>query len=108
MLDSAHHAWFGGTPHDTSLPTGAAIPLPARILTIADAYDAMTSDRVYRKGRSRDQAFQELRRFAGLQFDPELVNRMIAVIEATAPPENTTSRRPVAMLDLGPRSWAGD
>jgi len=85
---SAHHAWFGGTPHDAGLPTGAAIPLPARILTIADAYDAMTSDRVYRKGRSRDQAFQELRRFAGLQFDPELVERMIKVIEVTTTPES--------------------
>lgn len=82
---ATHLAWFGGTPHDQSLPTGAAIPLPARILAIADAYDSMTSDRVYRKGRSQEQAFEELRRFAGMQFDPELVERMISVIQVATP-----------------------
>ena len=75
-----HHAWFGGNPREPGLPTGDDIPLRARILTIADAYDAMVSDRVYRKGRSRDEAFRELRRCAGEQFDPALVERFIAAV----------------------------
>jgi diguanylate cyclase (GGDEF)-like protein/putative nucleotidyltransferase with HDIG domain len=57
-----HHAWYGGNPRDPGLPVGDAIPLPARVLAIADAYDAMVSDRVYRRGRTRDQAVAELRR----------------------------------------------
>src|SRR5436305_39886 len=67
-----HHAWFDGSS-DSALPAGQSIPLGARILAIADAYDAMVSDRVYRKGRSPQEAFAELRLWAGRQFDPELV-----------------------------------
>ena len=69
-----------GNPHEPNLPTGEDIPLGARILTIADAYDAMTSDRVYRKARPPNEAFAELRRCAGEQFDPDLVERFIEVI----------------------------
>ncbi|MBY0395250.1 MAG: HD domain-containing protein, partial [Thermoleophilia bacterium] len=75
-----HHAWFGGNPRDPELPLGAEIPLAARILAVADSYDAMVSDRVYRKGRRRDDAFNELRRCAGAQFDPEVVERFIVVM----------------------------
>jgi diguanylate cyclase (GGDEF)-like protein len=74
------HAWYGGNPHEPNLPTGDDIPLGARILTIADAYDAMVSDRVYRKARPPEEAFAELRRCAGVQFDPALVERFIQVI----------------------------
>ena len=74
------HAWFNGNPHEPNLPTGEDIPLGARILTIADAYDAMTSDRVYRKARPPLEAFEELRRCSGVQFDPELVKHFIEVV----------------------------
>jgi diguanylate cyclase (GGDEF)-like protein/PAS domain S-box-containing protein len=74
------HAWYSGNPHEPNLPTGEDIPQGARILTIADAYDAMTSDRVYRKARPPQEAFEELRRCSGVQFDPELVKRFIDVI----------------------------
>ncbi|MCA9264859.1 MAG: diguanylate cyclase [Planctomycetales bacterium] len=57
-----HHATFKASPHLPHLPAGTDIPLGARIVTIADAYDAMVSDRVYRKGRTPEAAFQELRR----------------------------------------------
>jgi diguanylate cyclase (GGDEF)-like protein len=77
-----HHCWYGGSPHDPDLPRGTDIPLGARILSIADAYDAITSDRVYRKKRSREEAFAELRRCAGKQFDPDLVERFIEVVLA--------------------------
>lgn len=74
-----HHATYGGSPDAPHLPQGDQIPLGARIVTIADAYDAMVSDRVYRKGRSKEEAFEELRRCAGRQFDPVLVEHFIRV-----------------------------
>jgi diguanylate cyclase (GGDEF)-like protein len=75
-----HHSWYAGHPKSPDLPTGEDIPLGARILAIADAYDAITSDRVYRKGRSQKVAFAEIRRCAGTQFDPKLVERFIEAI----------------------------
>jgi len=76
---------FHKAPYDSSndvkrLPTGDALPLGARILAIADAYDSMVTNRSYRKARSRDEAFSELRRCAGTQFDPQVVERFIAVV----------------------------
>jgi hypothetical protein len=76
----AHHAWFSGNPENPGLPEGNAIPLGARILTIADAFDAMVSDRPYHRPKNRPQAFAELRRCSGKQFDPELVERLIAAV----------------------------
>jgi diguanylate cyclase (GGDEF)-like protein/PAS domain S-box-containing protein len=84
------HAWYTGNPHEPNLPTGENIPLGARILTIADAYDAMTSDRVYRKARPPEEAFIELRRCAGEQFDPTLVERFVEVVSKN--PQHTTHR----------------
>jgi diguanylate cyclase (GGDEF)-like protein len=87
----SHHTWYGGTPHDADLPRGEDIPLGARVLAIADSYDAMVSDRVHRRGRDREEAFAELRRFAGVQFDPGLVERFISTVlardESRAVPE---------------------
>jgi putative nucleotidyltransferase with HDIG domain len=80
-----HHAWFAESERGEGLPTGEIIPLRARIISIADAYDAMTSDRVYRKGRSAAEAFTELRRMAGIQFDPALVERFIEVVSQRTP-----------------------
>ncbi|MBI5759285.1 MAG: diguanylate cyclase [Planctomycetales bacterium] len=77
-----HHCSFGGTPHSPDLPSGEAIPLGSRIITIADAYDAMVSDRCYRKGRTRKEAFAELVRCSGTQFDPKLVEKFIATVLA--------------------------
>lgn len=67
-----HHEWWNGKGY----PIGSentAIPIECRILAIADAYDAMTNDRPYRKAMSRKRAVNELQRCAGTQFDPELV-----------------------------------
>jgi diguanylate cyclase (GGDEF)-like protein len=72
-----HHCKFGGDIIDDG-PVGEAIPVAARILTIADSYDAMVSDRVYRQGRTHEEAIAELRRCAGRQFDPQWVERFVA------------------------------
>jgi diguanylate cyclase (GGDEF)-like protein/putative nucleotidyltransferase with HDIG domain len=77
-----HHAFYGGKGHGDNAPTGADIPLGARILSIADTYDAIVSDRVYRKGASQETAFAELRRCGGTQFDPELVEAFIEAMLA--------------------------
>lgn len=67
-----HHEWWDGSGYPIGL-AGEAIPIECRILSIADAFDAMTSDRPYRKAMSVEQAVTELRKFAGIQFDPELL-----------------------------------
>ena len=60
---------------------GDEIPLGARILAVADAYEAMTSDRVYRASIGRQAADEELRQCAGTQFDPEVVDAFLRVLE---------------------------
>jgi diguanylate cyclase (GGDEF)-like protein/PAS domain S-box-containing protein len=61
---------------------GKDLPLGARILNIADAFNAIVSHRPYRKARSYEEAFKELRRCAGTQFDPDLVEHFIDVVRA--------------------------
>ena len=60
--------------------SGDEIPLACRIMAIVDAYDAMTHDRPYRPAMSHERAIQELRFYAGIQFDPELTERFIELI----------------------------
>ncbi|HEX8459433.1 MAG TPA: HD domain-containing phosphohydrolase [Pyrinomonadaceae bacterium] len=67
-----HHEKWDGTGYPQGL-RGAEIDLNARIFAVADAFDAITSDRVYRAGRSYEVAVVELEEFAGRQFDPEVV-----------------------------------
>jgi putative two-component system response regulator len=68
----AHHERWDGTGYPHGL-RGTEIPVGARIVSIVDAYDAMTHDRPYRKAGSADEAIAELRRASGSQFDPALV-----------------------------------
>jgi putative nucleotidyltransferase with HDIG domain len=67
-----HHERYDGKGYPDGL-AGKAIPLAARILTVADAFDAMTSDRPYRRALSHDVAVEEIRRHSGTQFCPEVV-----------------------------------
>jgi HD-GYP domain-containing protein (c-di-GMP phosphodiesterase class II) len=67
-----HHERFDGTGYPDGL-RGRAIPLLARVLAVADCYDAMTSDRPYKPALPRAQAAEALARAAGTQLDPELV-----------------------------------
>lgn len=67
-----HHERWDGAGYPDGLK-GQEIPLLARILAVADAFDAMTSSRAYRQAMDSSEAFQELELYAGSQFDPELV-----------------------------------
>jgi diguanylate cyclase (GGDEF)-like protein/PAS domain S-box-containing protein/putative nucleotidyltransferase with HDIG domain len=80
-----HHCYYDGHGRSDSCPVGSEIPVAARILSIADSYDAMVSDRVYRDGCSHEEAIAELRRCSGSQFDPELVERFIETIDDSVP-----------------------
>ena len=71
-----HHENYDGSGYPSGLK-GAAIPLKARIVKIADAWDAMTSDRPYRKALSPSRSLEQLTRYSGIQFDPELVELFI-------------------------------
>ena len=75
-----HHAFYGGDPNAPQMPHQDQIPVGARIVAVADAYDAIVSDRVYRAARSQEEAFAELRRHSGNQFDPKLVERLIEIV----------------------------
>lgn len=97
-----HHSWFAGDPRMPHLPSGEDISRSARILSIADAYDAMVSDRVYRRGRSRDDAIKELRRCAGKQFDPKLVERFAALVTATSQRPAKPTQLPVSVATHAP------
>ncbi len=68
----SHHEWWNGTGYPDGL-RGEAIPIGARILTVVDCFDAMVSDRPYRKGMDHIQALTIIRSVAGKQFDPAVV-----------------------------------
>lgn len=75
-----HHERFDGEGYPNNL-SGKSIPLLARVIAITDAYDAMTSPRPYRKSISHEEALAELQRCAGSQFDPELVQAFVEVMQ---------------------------
>ena len=71
-----HHEHYDGSGYPDGL-AGDRIPLLARIVSVCDAYDAMTSDRPYRRGQSPEQAMAVLRQGAGGQWDPQIVQLMV-------------------------------
>lgn len=76
-----HHEWWNGAGYPLGLK-GEAIPVENRILSIVDAFDAMTNDRPYRAAMTQSAAIEELRRCRGSQFDPALVDEFIALLVA--------------------------
>jgi len=94
-----HERWDGlGYP---SRRRGHEIPLEARILAVADSFDAMTSNRPYRRALPREQALAEVDRCAGTQFDPEVAMAFLDVLESgvlavAAGPRSTGWTRPRA------------
>jgi HD-GYP domain-containing protein (c-di-GMP phosphodiesterase class II) len=75
-----HHEWYNGKGYPDGL-SGENIPLGARILAVADAYDAMKSDRPYRKALTEETAIQELKRGSGTQFEPKLVEVFLEILK---------------------------
>jgi len=75
-----HHEMFDGSGYPNGL-VGDQIPIGSRIIAIADAYDTITSERIYKKARTPAAAFEELERCAGSQFDPELVRLFIETVQ---------------------------
>jgi putative nucleotidyltransferase with HDIG domain len=76
----SHQEKYDGTGYPEGL-SGDNIPFGARILSVIDAYDAMTSNRVYRMARSHEEAAQELVQMVGKHFDPQVVKAFLRVLE---------------------------
>jgi putative nucleotidyltransferase with HDIG domain len=85
-----HHEWWDGTGYPSGL-AGEAIPVAARIAIFADAFDAMTHERAYRKALSMDHALAEIVKLKGRQFDPSMTDLFVGLV--------TRLRREVADLD---------
>jgi diguanylate cyclase (GGDEF)-like protein/putative nucleotidyltransferase with HDIG domain len=86
-----HHERWDGSGYPEGLK-GEEIPLEARILAIADSFEAMTSARPYRPALSIEEIVKELRRCAGVQFDPNLIEVFIGLIEAGLPAKAKTQQ----------------
>jgi PAS domain-containing protein len=99
VLQAVAHAgaWFDGRREGTDL-RGEQLPLAARVLAIVDAYDAMTSDQVYRRALSQERALAELFEYAGSQFDPRLVQEFCAYVNAD----------PIKLQAVVARRWLTD
>ena len=76
-----HHERWDGSGYPDSLK-GDLIPLASRMIAIADAYDTMITERTYKRSRTRQEAFEELRRCAASQFDPRLVEAFLDAMGA--------------------------
>ena len=75
-----HHEKFDGSGYPDKL-AGEDIPRAARIIAVADAYDAMTSDRSYRKGMMSQKVYEEIAQKSGSQFDPEIADIMLSYLK---------------------------
>ncbi len=84
MLKTVLHAidWYGGRPDQVLV--GEDLPLGSRMIAVSDAFDSMTTDSVYRPAMSRDAAFAQLLQGAGTQFDPDLVQDFVMMMEQSS------------------------
>jgi HD-GYP domain-containing protein (c-di-GMP phosphodiesterase class II) len=82
-----HHERYDGHGYPDGL-AGEGIPIGSRILLVADAYEAMTTDRLYRTTRSTDDALEEIRRCSGTQFDPLVVDALALVVARDEEPSS--------------------
>jgi diguanylate cyclase (GGDEF)-like protein/putative nucleotidyltransferase with HDIG domain len=76
-----HHEFYNGQGYPDGL-SGYQIPIEARIVSVADAIEAMASDRPYRKARSRQYILNEIKRFSGSQFDPKVAEQAVRLLES--------------------------
>jgi putative nucleotidyltransferase with HDIG domain len=83
-----HHEWFNGKGYPDGL-SGEEISIGARILSVADVFDALTSDRPYREGMSVEIAIERIRESSGIQFDPKVVDAFLKLLK-----EESMERQP--------------
>jgi putative nucleotidyltransferase with HDIG domain len=76
-----HHEWWDGTGYPDGLK-GEEIPRTSRLISVVDAFDAMSSDRPYRRALARSSAIEEIRHFAGTQFDPHFAKEFLVILES--------------------------
>lgn len=76
---ASHHEWYDGSGYPEGL-AGEQIPIEGRLLTVVDTFDAIMSDRPYRKGSSLKDTLEEIVKFSGTQFDPDIVDALLRVI----------------------------
>ena len=91
IVRATHERWDGGGYPDGL--AGESIPLSARIVAVCDAYEAMVTDRAYRRAIGHAAACRELRREAGRQFDPAVVEAFLGELEAAAEEDADALRR---------------
>jgi HD-GYP domain-containing protein (c-di-GMP phosphodiesterase class II) len=95
-----HHEWYNGKGYPEG-KKASEIPVHARIIAIADAFDAMTTSRPYRKALTSAEALEEILRFSGSQFSPELADGFVRMVREMPPMEavslDTTNGRGMAL-----------
>ncbi|MDI7251900.1 MAG: HD-GYP domain-containing protein, partial [Actinomycetota bacterium] len=120
-----HHEYYDGGGYVDHLARDT-IPLGARIIAVADAYDAMTHPRPFREAKGHERAAAELRQNSGLQFDPQVVEHFLAALEEAGmagvlpveraasreetlaeAPEEGPAERVTAPAERGARAWRG-
>jgi HD-GYP domain-containing protein (c-di-GMP phosphodiesterase class II) len=85
----AHHEWYNGEGYPDGIG-GDEIPLHAQLIALADAFDAMTTDRPYRQALSEEAAIAEILRFRGTQFSPKLADAFAKMMREMPPMDETT------------------
>lgn len=93
----AHHEHYDGSGYPRSLK-GEEIPLPARIMVIADAFDAMTTRRIYKSRKTSDEAIAELRALSGIWYDPKVIGVALDVLHSFDIDEKV-SQEPRSFID---------
>jgi HD-GYP domain-containing protein (c-di-GMP phosphodiesterase class II) len=79
-----HHESYDGSGYPEGLK-GDQIPLGSRVIIVADAYEAMTSDRIYRKAMGHERAMEQLQKYKGVQFDPRMVRAIDQLLQKRGP-----------------------
>lgn len=94
-----HHKYFDGSGYP-EVDENESVPFESRILSVADAYDAMTSKRIYRKPFTHDRAVEELIRFRGTQFDPKVVDAFVKAMAKRPEAQNAENPAEIAGIPL--------
>ena len=107
VIDAVNYVKIRFDGHGSELPlSGAQIPRAARMITIVDAFDAMTTDQVYRPAKPRERAIAELFELSGTQFDPTLVKQFVEVVEKhPGNPASQVSDRWIGMIAEQELPW---